>query len=77
MGGAEPHRAHLYNPYGEDQGSHTFDATSCSWGATDLGPTLSVFDKHRFSLWQGQQAPPLARLDYLHAESNFFIFFRA
>jgi hypothetical protein len=34
-------------------------------------------EKCRCSLWQGQQAPPLARLDYLRAEGTFCIFLRA
>jgi hypothetical protein len=77
MGGAEPHRTHLYSAYGGDRGSPTVDATSYSWGTTDLGPTLSAFGKRRCSLWQGQQALPLARLDYLCVEGTFCIFLRA
>jgi hypothetical protein len=50
---------------------------SISWGAMDLGPTLPAFDEHRCSLWQGQNAPPLARLDYLRVERTFCIFLRA
>jgi hypothetical protein len=77
MGREEPHRAHSYSPYGGDQGYPIVDATSRSWGAMNLVPSLPAFEKCCCSLWQGQEAPPLARLDYLHAESTFCIFFRA
>jgi hypothetical protein len=77
MGGEEPHRAHSYCPYDRDRGSPTVDATSRSWGTMDLGPTLLAFCKRHCSLRQGQQASPLARLDYLRAEGTFCIFLRA
>jgi hypothetical protein len=77
MGRVEPYHAHLHSPDGIYRGPTTIDATSCSLGATDLDPALSAFGKCCFSLWQGQQAPSLAKLDYLRAKRNFCIFFRA
>jgi hypothetical protein len=74
-GGAEPHRAHSCSSHGRDRGSPTIDATSCSWGATDLGPTLLAFGKHHCSLWQGQQAPCLDRMDLLCAEGTLLYIF--
>jgi hypothetical protein len=40
----------------------------------NLGPTFSMLGKCRRSLQPGQQAPPLARLDYLRAEGTFVYF---
>jgi hypothetical protein len=67
----------VYSPYGGDGGSPTIDATSCSWGTMDLGPALPVFGKCCCSLWKGQQALPLDRLDYSRAKGTFCIFLRA
>jgi hypothetical protein len=73
----KPYHAHSHSPNGRDRGPTTVNATSRSWGDTDLGPAFSMFGKRCYSLRQGQKALPLARLDYLRAERTFCIFLRA
>jgi hypothetical protein len=50
--------AHSHSPNGRDRGPATIDATSCSWGATDLGPSLPVFGKHFFHYGRANRPHP-------------------